>query len=107
MASAASGKPARRARSGAPAGAATLASTDRADRIRSLRAGRRVALAGSPVAIRVDGDRVSIRLWLIARPGADLGATTQAVRTAVAAAIERLLGLAVETVTVVVDGIGG
>jgi N utilization substance protein B len=45
MASAASGKPARRARSGAPAGAATLASTDRADRIRSLRAGRRVALA--------------------------------------------------------------
>jgi len=45
MASAASGKPARRARSGAPAGAAALASTDRADRIRSLRAGRRVALA--------------------------------------------------------------
>ncbi|MFI5225596.1 MAG: Asp23/Gls24 family envelope stress response protein [Candidatus Limnocylindrales bacterium] len=76
-----------------------------------LRVGRggprwRVALAGSPIAVRVTGDQVSVRLWIIARPGADLGSTTRAVRAAVAAAIERLLGLGVEGVTVVVDGIG-
>lgn len=77
-----------------------------------LRIGRggprwRVALAGSPIVIRVAGDQVSVRMWVIARPGADLVAATRAVRAAVAAAIERLLGLGVETVTVVVDGIGG
>jgi uncharacterized alkaline shock family protein YloU len=50
---------------------------------------------------------VSVRLWLIARPGADLVATTKAVRAAVGAAIERLLGLSIGGVTVVIDGVGG
>jgi uncharacterized alkaline shock family protein YloU len=77
-----------------------------------LRVGRggppwRTALAGSPIAIRVRGDAVAVRLWLIARPGADLVATTRAVRSRVGAAIERLLGLQVETITIIVDGVGG
>jgi uncharacterized alkaline shock family protein YloU len=66
----------------------------------------RVALLGGPVAVRVRGDAVSVRLWIIARPGADLSATTRRVRAAVGAAIERLLGLRLERVTVLVDGVG-
>jgi uncharacterized alkaline shock family protein YloU len=50
---------------------------------------------------------VSIRLWVVARPGADLVRAAAGVRTAVGTAIERLLGLRVAGVTVVVDGIGG
>jgi uncharacterized alkaline shock family protein YloU len=77
-----------------------------------LRVGRggprwRVALAGSPVAIRVRGDEVSVRMWIIARPGADLAETSRRVRSAVGAAIERLLGLRLGAVTVLVDGVGG
>jgi uncharacterized alkaline shock family protein YloU len=76
-----------------------------------LRVGRaappwRVVLAGSPVRIRVHAGEVTVRLWLVARPGADLVAATAAVRRAVATAIERLLGLRVASVTVVVDGVG-
>ena len=67
----------------------------------------RVVLSGPPIAIRVRRDEVSIRLWLIARPGADLVATAGAVRATVAAAIERLLGLSIGGVTVVIDGVGG
>ncbi len=66
----------------------------------------RVALAGSPIRVRVRGGEVSVRLWLVARPGADLVAATASVRAAVGTAIERLLGLRVANVTVVVDGIG-
>ncbi len=66
----------------------------------------RVALAGSPIRVRVRGGEVSVRLWLVARPGADLVQATARVRTAVGTAIERLLGLRVAHVTVVVDGIG-
>jgi uncharacterized alkaline shock family protein YloU len=77
-----------------------------------LRVGRggprwRVALSGSPIVVRVRGDEVSVRLWLIARPGADLVATAKAVRAVVGAAIERLLGLSIGGVTVVIDGVGG
>ncbi|HEY2915942.1 MAG TPA: Asp23/Gls24 family envelope stress response protein [Candidatus Limnocylindrales bacterium] len=76
-----------------------------------LRIGRaappwRVLLAGSPIHVRVRHGEVSIRLWLVARPGADLVAATASVRHAVATAIERLLGLRVAGVTVVVDGVG-
>jgi uncharacterized alkaline shock family protein YloU len=76
-----------------------------------LRVGRaapawRVALAGSPIRVRVKAGEVSVRLWLVARPGADLVAATAAVRHAVGTAIERLLGLRVARVTVVVDGVG-
>jgi uncharacterized alkaline shock family protein YloU len=76
-----------------------------------LRVGRaappwRVALAGSPIRVRLRAGEVSLRLWVVARPGADLVRATTNVRAAVATAIERLLGLRVGGVTVVVDGIG-
>jgi len=76
-----------------------------------LRVGRagppwRVALAGSPIRVRVRAGEVSVRLWLVARPGADLVAAAASVRAAVGTAIERLLGLRVAGVTVLVDGIG-
>jgi uncharacterized alkaline shock family protein YloU len=76
-----------------------------------LRVGRaapawRVALAGSPIHVRVHGPEVTVRLWVVARPGADLVRATSSVRQAVGTAIERLLGLRVAGVTVVVDGIG-
>jgi uncharacterized alkaline shock family protein YloU len=76
-----------------------------------LRVGRaapawRVALAGSPIRVRVRGAEVSIRLWVVARPGADLVRAAAGVRAAVGTAIEQLLGLKVAGVTVVVDGIG-
>ncbi|HYL40845.1 MAG TPA: Asp23/Gls24 family envelope stress response protein [Candidatus Binatus sp.] len=76
-----------------------------------LRVGRaapawRVALAGSPIRVRAGGGEVSVKLWLVARPGADLVAATAGVRAAVGTAIERLLGLRVAEVTVLVDGIG-
>ena len=77
-----------------------------------LRIGRaappwRVALAGSPIRVRVRAGEVSVRLWLVARPGADLVAATASVQRAVGTAIERLLGLRVAGVTVLVDGVGG
>jgi uncharacterized alkaline shock family protein YloU len=67
----------------------------------------RAILAGPPITVRVRGDEVRVRLRIIARPGADLVATTERVRSAVAAAVERLLGLRVGEVTVLVDGVGG
>jgi uncharacterized alkaline shock family protein YloU len=77
-----------------------------------LRVGRaapawRVALAGSPIRVRVRGGEVTLRMWLVARPGADLAAAAASVRHAVGTAIERLLGLRVAGITIVVDGIGG
>jgi uncharacterized alkaline shock family protein YloU len=67
----------------------------------------RAWLAGSPVKVRVVDDRVVVRLRIIARPGHALGPLTAQVRTAVAATVERLLGLDLEAVTVIVDGVGG
>ena len=65
------------------------------------------ALAGSPVITRLSESGVRVRVWIIARPGQDLVELASDVRTAVAAAVERLLGLRLETVTVTVDGVGG
>lgn len=62
---------------------------------------------GPSVAVRTHGDRVDIRLWVIARPGAALATVTRDTRIAVAGAVERLLGLHLGSVTVIVDGIGG
>jgi uncharacterized alkaline shock family protein YloU len=64
-------------------------------------------LAGPPVSVRVREDRVLVRLRIIARPGHELGPLTAQVRTAVAATVERLLGLDLGAVTVIVDGVGG
>ena len=65
------------------------------------------ALAGRAVGARLHRDRVEIRLWIVARPGHPLGPLTTQVRSAVAATVERLLGLELGGVTVLVDGVGG
>jgi uncharacterized alkaline shock family protein YloU len=66
----------------------------------------RAVFRGGAVAVRVRAEIVDVRLWIVARPGADLGAVAHQVRAAVAAAVERLLGLHLGSVTVVVDGVG-
>jgi uncharacterized alkaline shock family protein YloU len=77
-----------------------------------LRVGRagpqwRTLFAGSPVRTRMRGGRVDIRVWVLARPGHALGPLAAEVRSTVAATVERLLGLQLDAVTVVVDGVGG
>jgi uncharacterized alkaline shock family protein YloU len=65
-------------------------------------------LVGGPaVKVRISDDRVLLRLWVVARPGQPLVPLAAQVRTTVAATIERLLGLELGAVTVLVDGIGG
>ncbi len=63
--------------------------------------------AGRPIAVRVRGGIVEARVVVIARPGQPLEALAADVRSAVAAAVERLLGLEIGEVTVRIDGIGG
>ena len=67
----------------------------------------RAALAGPPVMVRVRADGVAVKLRIIARPGADLAETGRRVRDAVGRAIERLLGLHVTEISVLIDGVGG
>ena len=64
-------------------------------------------LAGPAVRVRVSDDRVVVRLRIVARPGQALAPLTAQVRAAVAATVERLLGLELGAVTVLVDGVGG
>jgi uncharacterized alkaline shock family protein YloU len=64
-------------------------------------------LAGPAVRVRVSDDRVVVRLRIVARPGQALAPLTAQVRAAVAATVERLLGLELDAVTVLVDGVGG
>jgi uncharacterized alkaline shock family protein YloU len=71
------------------------------------RAGPLARLAGSPIQARFGEGRVSVRIWIIARPGHALRPLAAQVRQAAGATIERLLGLELGEVTVVVDGIGG
>jgi uncharacterized alkaline shock family protein YloU len=66
----------------------------------------RAALAGAAVVTRVSDDGVRVRLWIVARPGQQLVTLARDVRVAVGAAVERLLGLRLESVTVTVDGVG-
>jgi uncharacterized alkaline shock family protein YloU len=67
----------------------------------------RALLSGPPVVARVAGGGVSVRIWVVARPGQSLATVSREVRAAVAAAIERLLRLRLDSVTVTVDGVGG
>ena len=67
----------------------------------------RRALGGRAVRVRLRDDQVVVRLWIVARPGQALGPLTAQVRTAVTATVERLLGLDLGDVTVLVDGVGG
>jgi uncharacterized alkaline shock family protein YloU len=64
-------------------------------------------VGGRAVAVKVRDERVAVRLWVVARPGQALVPLTAAIRTTVAATVERVLGLELETVTVLVDGVGG
>ena len=66
----------------------------------------RRAFLGRPVSARVRDGRDRVRLSLIARPGQPLVPLAAQVRATVSATIERLLGLELEAVTVVVDGVG-
>ena len=66
----------------------------------------RRAFLGPAVTARVRDGRVRVRLSLVARPGQPLAPLTAQVRAAVGATVERLLGLELEAVTVVVDGVG-
>jgi uncharacterized alkaline shock family protein YloU len=64
-------------------------------------------LAGPPVRVRIRHERVLVRLHIVARPGQALDPLAGQVRTAVGATVERLLGLDLDGVTVIVDGVGG
>jgi uncharacterized alkaline shock family protein YloU len=64
-------------------------------------------LGGPAVSVRQRDDRVLVRLSIVARPGQPLVPLADQVRAAVAATVERLLGLDLGAVTVVVDGVGG
>jgi uncharacterized alkaline shock family protein YloU len=66
----------------------------------------RAALAGPAVIVRVRPEGVVVRVRIIARPGADLALTGRRVRDAVGRAVERLLGLHVQEVSVLIDGVG-
>lgn len=66
----------------------------------------RAALAGPPIMVRVRKEGVELELRIIARPGADLVYAGRQVREAVGRAVERLVGLQVRSVTVLVDGVG-
>jgi uncharacterized alkaline shock family protein YloU len=73
---------------------------------RSGPAWRRLFLAPA-VSVRLREGRVSVRVAIVARPGQALGPLVAQVRAAVAATVERLLGLELDAVSVVVDGVGG
>jgi uncharacterized alkaline shock family protein YloU len=64
-------------------------------------------LAGSPVQAHVREGHVSVRVWIVARPGQTLRSLCDQVRQAVAATIQRLLSLELGEIDVVVDGVGG
>jgi uncharacterized alkaline shock family protein YloU len=64
-------------------------------------------LGGPAVSVRQRNDRVVVRLSIVARPGQPLAPLADQVRAAVAATVERLLGLELGAVTVLVDGVGG
>lgn len=87
---------------------ARLAALEVPDVLRVARRGPpwRAALAGPPVIVRVRQEGVVVRLRIIARPGADLAATGRRVREAVGKAVERMLGLQVLEVSVLIDGVG-
>jgi uncharacterized alkaline shock family protein YloU len=85
-----------------------LAAAESPGVLRIGRRGRLRRLLGArAIDARIDGRSVTVRIHVIVRVGASLPATAEGVREAVAAAIGRVLGLAVGRVTVVVDGVGG
>ena len=76
-----------------------------------LRVGRggpawRRALSGRAVGIRLRDGAVEARVVVVARAAQPLPRLVAEVRVAVATAIERLLGLELGAVSVIVDGVG-
>ena len=67
----------------------------------------RAILAGRPIVAQRTAEGVRLRVWIVARPGQALIPLAQQVRAAVGAAVERLLDLRLESVTVTNDGVGG
>lgn len=67
---------------------------------------RRFARGGPALRIAESDGGLDVRLVVVARPGRSLGALGRAVGAAVRGSIERVLGLEVARVTVVVDGVG-
>jgi uncharacterized alkaline shock family protein YloU len=63
--------------------------------------------SGKPIAVRVRHGVVEARVVVVARPGQPLATLAGDVQVAVAAAIERLLGMELGEVTVRIDGVGG
>jgi uncharacterized alkaline shock family protein YloU len=66
----------------------------------------RSLLGGRAISVRVRDARVQVKIWVVARPGHSLAALSADVRSAAGAAVERLLGLELGAVTVLVDGVG-
>ena len=63
-------------------------------------------VGGPAVSVRIRDDRVLVRLWVVARPDHALAPLTAQIRATVAATVERVLGLELGAVTVLVDGVG-
>jgi uncharacterized alkaline shock family protein YloU len=64
-------------------------------------------VGGPAVSVRIRDERVLVRLWVVARPDHALAPLTAQIRATVAATVERVLGLELGAVTVLVDGVGG
>lgn len=60
-----------------------------------------------PIVAHRVGEALEVRVWLVARPGHPLVPLAREVRGAVAATVERSLGLEVGRVDLVIDGVGG
>jgi uncharacterized alkaline shock family protein YloU len=76
-----------------------------------LRVGRggpawRDMLGGSPIRAHIRGGRVDVTVWLVARPRQPLVPLAAQVRAVVGAAVERLLGMELGGVTILIDGVG-
>jgi uncharacterized alkaline shock family protein YloU len=69
--------------------------------------GWRAPFAGPAIVTHLSDRGVRVRVWIVARPGQALVPLARQVRDAVGAAVERLLDLRLESVTVTVDGVGG
>ncbi|HXI79494.1 MAG TPA: Asp23/Gls24 family envelope stress response protein [Verrucomicrobiae bacterium] len=69
--------------------------------------GWRTLFVGPAIVTRLSERGVRVRVWIVARPGQSLVPLAGQVREAVGAAVERLLDLQLESVTVTVDGVGG
>lgn len=66
----------------------------------------RSLITGPAITTQLSAGGVRVRVWVVARPGQALLPLTRQVRAVVAATVERMLGLRLESVTVTVDGIG-